>query len=182
MALFTTKRRSSILTDALLGAAAGGIASAVMVPVMRTLHNMERPEAKTHEEMIKPSEMPSEKVARKLAEPFNIQLGDAGRKTGATLVHFAYGMSWGAVFGILAERVPIPHVLHGLLFGAVLTGLSAQVILPAFKLSPPASRYKIDTNLAALGSHLVYGATAERSLTLLRHALLGKKTFRVARA
>ena len=164
-------KRRSIIKDALMGAMAGGVATAVMGPAMRRLQKLERPSAKALEKSVGPAEPAVEKVARKVAEPLGIGLDSEERKNAGEAVHWTYGIFWGAVFGVLHDRVPIPPLLHGLLFGAALGVLSETAVLPALKLAAPANAYPVDTHLAGLASHLIYGATAERSYTLFKRVL-----------
>lgn len=165
------KRHTSIWEDALLGALAGGVATTIMGPAMARLQSMERPKAKEIEKKVGPSEHPPAQVAGKVAAFAGIPLSKAQREKGGTLVHYGYGMFWGAVFGVLHPRVKIPGILHGLVFGTALALLSEAVILPAFKLAPPPQRYPVDTHLAGWAAHLLYGASAERSFSLMKRAL-----------
>lgn len=71
-------------------------------------------------------------------------------------MHFAYGTSWGAVYGIAQESLHLPTLRHGILFGTLVWGASL-VELPAMKLAPPVWEYSPSALATDVGFHLVYG-------------------------
>lgn len=76
------------------------------------------------------------------------------------LVHWAYGLFWGAVYGIVTGAGQPPRLLSGLLFGSVVWA-AAYVILPPAKIYKPIWEYDAPTLAKDYSAHLLYGvATA----------------------
>ena len=82
------------------------------------------------------------------------------------IMHWATGVGWGAVFGLLSSLVPTRRAWHGLVFGAGVWAQSYAVLVPA-KLYKPPWEYDAVTLWKDLSAHLVYGlgtVTAFRAL------------------
>lgn len=165
------QKKSSIVKDAVRGAVAGAVATAAMGPAYSRLHALERDSAKAREKEVSPDLTSTQLLATKLAKAFGVTLSEKQRGVGAQVVHWSYGIGWGALFGVLHERVPVPRWLHGLIFGTLVGVIGQAALLPAFKLAPPPQKYPVDTSLVGWGAHLVYGAAAEGTLVALRRAL-----------
>ncbi len=76
------------------------------------------------------------------------------------VVHWAYGMSRGALYGLVAATVRPPRIPAGVVYGAWVWA-SAYLLLPPAKLYKPIWEYDAATLAKDLGAHLVYGvATA----------------------
>jgi hypothetical protein len=71
-------------------------------------------------------------------------------------MHWLYGTSWGALYGLAAGTWRPRAIRGGLLFGAVVWGASL-VELPAMGLAPPPWEYSPSDIAPDLGFHLVYG-------------------------
>ena len=72
-------------------------------------------------------------------------------------MHFGYGTSWGALYGLTEGTLhPRSSTLDGLLFGTVVWGASL-LELPAMKLAPPVWEYPPKQLAMDLGYHLAYG-------------------------
>lgn len=71
-------------------------------------------------------------------------------------MHWLYGTSWGAVYGIVAGGRQPRALWGGLLFGLGVWGASL-VELPAMQLAPPVWEYSPASIAPDLGFHLVYG-------------------------
>jgi hypothetical protein len=81
-------------------------------------------------------------------------------------MHFLYGTSWAAIYGLAQESLHLPTFRHGILFGTLVWSASL-VELPAMKLAPPVWEYAPATLASDVGFHLVYGsavAAAHRAL------------------
>jgi Protein of unknown function (DUF1440) len=82
------------------------------------------------------------------------------------MMHWAYGLLWGAQYGIVAGSLRRPRVRYGLPFGATIWA-SDYVILPAAKLYKPIWEYDPATLAEDLTAHLVYGFATATALALL---------------
>ena len=83
------------------------------------------------------------------------------------VMHWAYGIGYGAPYGVLAGSVPTPHVWYGMPFGAGVWG-TGYVVLPAAKLYQPIWKYNYKVLGKDLGAHLVYGLTTAAAFSLSR--------------
>ena len=76
------------------------------------------------------------------------------------VVHWVYGLGWGALYGLVAGSARRPRIQSGLLFGPVVW-TAGYLILPLAKLYKPMWEYDAPTLAKDLSAHLVYGlATA----------------------
>ncbi|MBV8949439.1 MAG: hypothetical protein JOZ99_01080 [Actinobacteria bacterium] len=86
------------------------------------------------------------------------------------VMHWGYGVVWGAQFGIVAGSLRRRHVGLGLALGPAVWA-SSYVVLPLAKLYKPIWQYDAKTLAKDLSAHLAYGigtAAAFRLLTLRR--------------
>ncbi len=82
-----------------------------------------------------------------------------------TVVHWAYGSSWGAVYALIEESVGRPLVSGVALTSAVMA--ADYTMLPAMKIYKPPWEYEAGTLTKDLANHLVHGlaiAAAYRGL------------------
>jgi hypothetical protein len=103
---------------------------------------------------------PPAQVARRLAEALTGKGLKPDRARAANIaVHWATGIGWGALYGLLAGSTPSPKVRYGLLWGP-LVWAAGYVVLPLTGLYKPIWEYDVKTLGKDLGAHLVYGLTA----------------------
>jgi hypothetical protein len=72
------------------------------------------------------------------------------------LMHWAYGTGWGGVYGLVQGTVRANPLLHGLLFGPSVWGMSYAQLVPMGLYEPPWA-YPAKTVAKDLSYHLVYG-------------------------
>jgi hypothetical protein len=72
------------------------------------------------------------------------------------VMHWTYGLGWGAVHGIVAGSVCPPPIRSGLLFGSVVWTMD-YILLPLANLYKPMWEYDLRTLADDLSAHLVYG-------------------------
>jgi len=104
------------------------------------------------------------KVADAVAKAGGKNLSPDQKKTGGTVVHYAFGTLMGAAYGVAMElgsrRIRRNTVLSGLGFGAAVFAGADEVAVPALRLSQPPSEVPTAEHLYGFASHLVYGTTA----------------------
>lgn len=84
------------------------------------------------------------------------------KKKAGPLVHYVFGSSMGALYGVAAELAPnIATRGFGTGFGATLFAVADEMAVPAFGLAGKPTESPLSSHIYALASHLVYGATAE---------------------
>ena len=109
------------------------------------------------------------KAAERVAETvFHAELPDEIKPVAGEAVHYGMGMLSGAIYGALAEVLPIVRAGNGLLFGTILWWVADNTAVPAVGLSKGPSAYPPSTHAYALSSHLVYGFATETVRRVLR--------------
>ncbi|MGI8890805.1 MAG: DUF1440 domain-containing protein [Chthoniobacterales bacterium] len=113
---------------------------------------------------VKAANLIAEKVTgRKVPADYKPIAGEA--------VHYGMGAVSAAVYGALAEVVPIVTVGEGTGFGTGVWLLADEVAVPAAGLSKSPKEIPITIHLYALVSHLVYGWITETVRRAVRRAL-----------
>ncbi len=96
-------------------------------------------------------------VGRRVVEDlFQVKLADADAPLVNNVVHWAYGMAWGSMYGILEGSLRKRRPWHGILFAPVVF-LSGYVVLPLAGLYKPIWEYDGPTLGKDLAGHLTYG-------------------------
>lgn len=92
---------------------------------------------------------------------FDHNLTRREKKWAGPLVHYAFGTLAGALYGLMVETVPAAQTGRGTLYGSAVWLGADEVGVPAFGLTPPASKTPASGHAKALASHLVYGFTTD---------------------
>ena len=82
------------------------------------------------------------------------------------IVHWATGVGWGAVFGLVSGSFPTRRAWHGLILGPGVWVQSYVVLVPA-KLYKPMGEYDAETLYKDLSAHLVYGLATATTFRVL---------------
>jgi len=97
-----------------------------------------------------------------------ISVGVSGRalsrrekETAGTGLHYAMGVTSGAIYGALAEAWPGAATGAGLPFGVAVWVIADEGLVPAAGLSKSPTEYPRSIHLYAFASHLVFRLTAE---------------------
>lgn len=102
------------------------------------------------------------KTAQKISEiVFHRQLSRQEKKKLGPVVHYAFGVGTGALYGAIAEIVPRATFGAGLPYGTAVFLGADEVAVPALGLSKWAKEYPASAHLYGLASHLVYGLSLE---------------------
>jgi len=152
---------SKLLKDALFGAIGGFAGTNVLEKTTGLLTRFQSNRDKWIErELVK--EEPTSALARRAAKTaLGKELPEDQAKQLGNAVHWGYGIFWGAVYGVLRKRVPAISAAGGFPFGVALDAFGAGMLLPAFKLSPPATQFPVSTHLRDMTAHYAYAATTE---------------------
>jgi hypothetical protein len=175
------------------GAAGGLVASWVMnqfqALLSRMTHGVERP----HGAQSLQQGSPRHGVARELQERgldreadnaavriavlvserlFGLELAEREkREIAGAVVHYAFGVATGGIYGAIAELNPATTTGAGLPFGAAVWLIADEIVVPALGLSKPPTKIPLSTHAYSIASHLVYGLTTEIVRRELRRAL-----------
>lgn len=102
---------------------------------------------------------------------FDHKMKKGEKEQAGNAVHYGFGSTIGAVYGMTAEYVPLTTIGSGLPFGAALFLGADEVAVPAFGLSESPTEIPLSTHAYGFASHLVYGLTAEFVRRTVRKAL-----------
>jgi hypothetical protein len=106
-------------------------------------------------------------VGRRVVEGlFQVELPPEKARLTNNVMHWAYGLSWAAAYGVVAGSLRRPKARYGLVLGPVVW-LSGYVVLPLAKLYKPIWEYDTETLAKDLSAHLVFGATTGVAFRLL---------------
>ncbi len=102
---------------------------------------------------------------------FDRELTRSEKDTAGTALHYAYGISMGAFYGVAAELAPVVTIGAGLPYGAMIWVTADEGVVPMLGLSKSPSEYPLPIHAYALASHLIYGLTNEIVRGAVRQAL-----------
>ncbi len=119
---------------------------------------------------------PEDDAAGRLANAVSVgisgrELTEKEKEVGGTALHYAYGISMGAVYGAAAEILPETTIGGGMPFGALIWLGADEGVVPLLGLSKAPTEYPLSIHASALASHLVYGLTAEAVRRVVRNVL-----------
>jgi uncharacterized protein DUF1440 len=106
-------------------------------------------------------------VGRRLYEGYTQRpLDERWARLTNNVMHWGYGIAWGAAFGIVAASSSRKRVVWGPLFGAAVWS-SSYVSLPLAGLYKPIWAYSFAELAPDLAGHLVYGTTTALAFRVL---------------
>lgn len=159
------------MTSALLvllgGTAAGMVATWIMTRVTTVMYERENKAAREREDAARGSRTAYEVAAERSAGFLGTTLDEKQRGRWGLVIHWALGIVAGVVYTAIRTQLVDPDLRHGLLFGFVFWALMDETVTPLLRLTPGPLAFPWQTHLRGLVGHLVFGATAELTLTLL---------------
>jgi putative membrane protein len=174
------------------GAAGGLVASFVMNQFQAAIGKLMANEDRSHGAQSLQQGSPDHGIGRELAERgvddpdddaasrtgnavsefvFEHHLTKSEKEKAGAAAHYAMGVTSGAIYGAVAEVMPVATVAEGLPFGAAVWVLADEAIVPAMGLSRKSTDYPVSIHAYSLASHLVYGLTTELVRRAVRRAL-----------
>ncbi|MGI4830154.1 MAG: DUF1440 domain-containing protein [Janthinobacterium lividum] len=158
------KRKPSFLRGLLTGAAAGLAGSLTMAGFQEfvakgsSLGNHDAPHAHAPQPG---QENTTETTARKLMTQFGRSSPNSEKQVAGRALHYGFGLTMGAVYGVISEYLPIVGLGAGTAFGTILFAATDEAALPLLKLaSQPADTPPLE-HLLHWASHVVYASTLE---------------------
>jgi uncharacterized membrane protein YagU involved in acid resistance len=151
------RRRPRTADSALLGAAAGLLGGVAMMVAMK----MEQQALLAEEERMDP---PPKKLAEVIARRQGVALSDTQAMAAGMAVHMGYSALWGAIYGVVQDRLHPPDLLHGLALGGLVyaSNFPEWGLLPRLGVLPPPSEQNATRVAIPVISHAVFGvATAK---------------------
>lgn len=90
----------------------------------------------------------------------------------AYVLHFAFSIGVGALYGLLAEAYPQVRRGHGVGAGLGLLLVTHESLLPALGLSLPVSQLLLKEHLSELSTHALFGLSLETTRRLFRERVM----------
>jgi uncharacterized membrane protein YagU involved in acid resistance len=139
------------MNKVLRGALAGLAATVPMTAVMEILHRWPRPERQS---------LPPRQITMHLAGKAGVRshMNEPERKAATVASHFGFGGGAGALYALLAGKVPGHPALKGAVFGLLVWTVSYLGWLPAAQILRSATQQPARRNALMIGAHLVWGA------------------------
>ena len=157
MSLQQSKDTNSLLKGLLAGAIGGLVATAA-----KTLAEKVYP-PRVHGEP-EPPDLTAEKLA---GHPLDEDTKEAVSES----LHWVFGATAGAFYGVLAEVYPAVTAKNGATFGLTLMSLTHGGALPALGLSEPPEDQTFRERTSEGATHILYGVVTEKVRGLVRHML-----------
>ena len=92
---------------------------------------------------------------------FEYKLTEREREISGTALHYAYGISMGAVYGAAAEISNKATYGAGMPYGFLIWLGADEGVVPLLGLSKHSGEYPLSVHAGAFSAHLVYGLTTE---------------------
>jgi hypothetical protein len=160
----------SVLADVVDGAIAGAVATWAMGKVTTYLYGKETHRAREREDAARQGKTAYGVAAERLARFAGTTLSDDQRKVYGERIHWLLGITAGAFYGVLRNRVPDRALARGLAFGAAFWLLVDEGATPALGLTPGPGAFPWQTHARGLAGHLAFGTIADRVLDTLEPA------------
>ncbi len=109
-----------------------------------------------------PDEPGTMQAASALAEPvLGRELSEEEKEAGGTVLHYVFGATAGALYGVAAEVDNSTTRGGGMAFGATVWLIADEVGMHAAGFATSPADYPLSRHAATLGTHLVFGLTVE---------------------
>ena len=110
---------------------------------------------------------PVERLAGKIAEDvFEKHLDKEQTQVAGQALHWAYGLGWGAFYGIMRSRLPFPGIVQGTALAGIM-GVTAATLIPSMRLTPPLSEIPAERRMLQQTYILFYAWTTALIFGLL---------------
>jgi hypothetical protein len=161
------RRRTSPGKELLKGAIAGAVATWIMDRVTTRMYEHENETARGMEDRVRHGRTAYEAAAEKAARLLGRQLAPEERRRLGTAIHWALGITAGAVYGAFGRRIPAFRRAGGGAFGTTFWAAIDEGLVSLLGLTPPPNAFPWETHARGLAGHLTYGIVADRTLRVL---------------
>lgn len=156
-----------LLSDALIGAAAGAAAVWVMDRVDWFNFMHEDQEARRQTEAVRPKGMdPAHVAADRIAAATDHEVGAQDDNLAGKSMHYSLGVGPGALYSVLRHEVPVITAGRGSLFGIGLFLIQDEGLNALAGLSARPEEYPWQAHARGFVAHAVYGLALDAALNL----------------
>jgi putative membrane protein len=99
------------------------------------------------------------------------ELSGAAKTVAAETIHWGFGATAGAAYGVLAEYFPAATSKDGASFGMALEALTHEGALPAMGLAAAPDEHTAREHTSELATHLIFGVVTETVRRFVRKML-----------
>jgi uncharacterized membrane protein YagU involved in acid resistance len=149
------------------GVAAGVVATWVMTRVTTLMYERESSAARKREDSARGDRTAYEVAAEKGAGFLGKSLTAEQRARWGLVVHWSLGIGAAVLYAAVRTQLDSPDMRHGLLFGFAFWAVMDETLTPLLRLTPGPLAFPWQTHLRGLVGHLVFGAVAELTLSLM---------------
>jgi putative membrane protein len=163
----------SMFIGALSGLAAAWVMNQYWAAESKLKQQLQREENTSDQQLQRQHEPenPTVEVAQAVSRNLSgHDLPDRCKQQAGAAVHYIFGASMGAFYGLLSEVAPMSRTGFGLVYAAALWLTADEIMVPALGLSKAPNQYPLSKHLEGLGAHMVYGATTEGLRRALQRA------------
>lgn len=150
--------RRPVAADLLLGIAAGAAATWLMDKTTSLMYERQSEEARNREDAARGGRNAYENAAEKLAGLLEAELEKDEREALGSAIHWSLGISTGAMYGMMRNRIDWLGLGSGIAFGVLFFLAMDEGALTALGLAPPPTRFPWQTHARGLAGHVVLGA------------------------
>ena len=168
------RKRHSLLGSMVDGVMAGAIATWALDSVTSALYDRESKSVRDREDRVRGGTSAYAIAADKIAALVGRTLDPQERDRFASRIHWALGLSAGAVYGMVRGSLPEGALTNGLLFGILLYLVMDEGAVYALGLTPGPMEFPWQTHARGLAGHLAYGAAANVALRAIQGARDGE--------
>jgi uncharacterized membrane protein YagU involved in acid resistance len=147
--------------DLVKGALAGAVATWALGQVTTWLYARERSDVREREERVRGGVSADQRAAEHAAAQFDVTLSESARQRAGTAVHWATGITAGALYAIARTRWRPVATTGGLPFGAGFFLAFDELMNPVLRLTPGPRAFPWQAHVRGLAGHLAFGATTE---------------------
>ena len=159
--------QTSLIADALIGAAAGATAVWLMDRVDWYNFKHENAHARERTQSVRPGGMdPAHVAANKAADALGQELKPSDNNAAGLAVHYSLGILPGALYGVMRHQVPGLDAGRGTAFGTGLFLIQDEGLNAIAGLSAKPSEYPWQAHARGLLAHVVYGLALDTALQI----------------
>jgi len=157
------RKQTGLARGMITGLVAGAAGTLLMDGYWKVVRNTfgDRPEQKPkpgddNQEEDQPS---TQIVADKISEALTgREVPEEDKAAAGIAAHYAFGLTCGALFGVVAARWSRLGLLAGMVYGAGIWLFFDEIGLRMLKIAPEPDKVPRTQHVQALGAHLIYGA------------------------
>lgn len=164
---YTIRRKTSTGKDLLKGAMAGAVATWIMDRVTTYLYQHENAVSRLIEDRARDGRSAYEVAAEKAGRLLGHELTQEERRRVGLAIHWALGITAGAIYGAFGRRIPAFRGAGGAKFGTAFWAAVDEGLVSLLRLTPPPKEFPWETHARGLAGHVAYGIVADRTLRVL---------------